>query len=30
LMGNCPAAVRAPGSAVFELAPLDYAICTVK
>lgn len=30
LMGNCPAAVRAPGSGVFELAPLDYAICTVK
>lgn len=30
LMGKCPAAVRAPGSAAFELAPLDYAICTVK
>lgn len=30
LMGNCPSAVRAPGSAAFELAPLDYAICAVK
>ncbi|MGL5837688.1 MAG: alpha-amylase family glycosyl hydrolase [Sphingorhabdus sp.] len=30
LIGKCPAAPRAPGSAAFELAPLDYAICTVK
>jgi neopullulanase len=30
LIGNCPALVSAPGSAAVELAPLDYAICTVK
>lgn len=30
LIGKCPAAVRAPGSAAFEIAPLDYAICLVK
>ena len=30
LSGNCPASVRAPGSAIFELAALDYAICAVK
>jgi neopullulanase len=30
IQGKCPTAVRAPGSAAFELAPLDYAICTVK
>ncbi|HEX4874191.1 MAG TPA: alpha-amylase family glycosyl hydrolase [Sphingorhabdus sp.] len=30
LAGNCPSAVRAPGSASFNLAPLGYAICLVK
>jgi neopullulanase len=30
LYGNCPTAPRAPGSAAFELTPLDYVICTVK
>lgn len=30
IAGNCPVDVRAPGSATFELAPLDYAICAVK
>jgi neopullulanase len=30
LHGNCPSSPRAPGSAAFELAPLDYVICTVK
>jgi neopullulanase len=29
LHGNCPV-IRAPGSAVVTLQPLDYAICTVK
>jgi neopullulanase len=30
LAGTCPANVRAPGSAVFELPPLSYAICAVR
>ncbi len=30
LSGTCPVTPRAPGSAAFELAPLSYAICTVK
>ncbi len=30
LVGKCPVSVRAPGSANFELAPLDYVICSVK
>ncbi len=30
LIGKCPAATRVPGSAAFEIAPLDYAICLVK
>lgn len=30
LMGNCPAAMRAPGAATFQLAPLDFAVCLVK
>ncbi len=30
LVGQCPSSIRAPGSAAFTLAPLDYVICTVK
>ncbi len=30
LAGNCPAAVRAPGSASFAIAPFGYAVCLAK